>query len=128
MKAFCTSANGQLTLSLLLVAAVFAAFAIGGDTSGAVVSAALLLVFVVVVHVGRRRSGTLEVMSGIGDERTKALYTRACASMGTALSFFLPGYWLVTVAQGEPNTALSLTCAVAGVSFVVSVAVLARRG
>jgi hypothetical protein len=128
MKAFLTSATGQFVLSLVLVAAVFTAFAVGQDTSSAIVSAAILLAFVLVVFAGRRRSGTIEVMSGIGDERTKALYTRACAAMGTVLSFFLPGYWLITVAQGEPNEALTLSCAVAGVSFVVSVAVLARRG
>jgi hypothetical protein len=43
------------------------------------------------------------------------------------MSFVLPGWWLVTVAQGEPNNVLSGLCAIFGVTFVVAVAVLARR-
>ena len=39
----------------------------------------LLLAFIAVVHFGRRRSNTLEVMSGTGDERVRSLYTRAVA-------------------------------------------------
>jgi hypothetical protein len=43
------------------------------------------------------------------------------------MSFLLPGWWLVTVAQGEPNDVLSALCAIFGVTFIVAVAVLARR-
>ena len=46
-------------------------------------------------HFGRRRSDTLDVMSGIGDERAKLLYTRAVAFAGTVMSFVLPVWWLV---------------------------------
>ena len=61
----------------------------------------------VLIVVARRRSDTFDVMSGIGDERTRSLYQRAVAFAGTVMSFVLPGWWLVTVAQGEPNTTLS---------------------
>jgi hypothetical protein len=67
------------------------------------------------------------VMSGIGDERGKVLYTRAVAFAGTVMSFVLPGWWLVTIAQGDPNEVLSACCAVFGASFVLAVVVLARR-
>ena len=42
-------------------------------------------------------------MSGIGDERTRSLYRDACAFAGSVMSFVLPGWWLVTVAKGDPN-------------------------
>jgi len=127
MKAFCMSTTGQLSLGLLLVAAVFVAFTIGGDAGDGAVSAAIVLAFLVLVLFGRRRSDTLDVMSGIGDERGKFLYLRAVAFTGTVMSFVLPIWWLVTVAQGNPNDVLALCCAIFGLTFIASVVVLARR-
>jgi uncharacterized membrane protein len=122
MKALCTSTTGQL-----LVAAVFVAFAIGGDIGNGAISAAIVLAFLLLVLFGRRRSDTLDVMSGIGDERTKLLYTRAVAFAGTVMSFVLPIWWLVTIAQGDPNNVLALCCAIFGATFIGAVLVLARR-
>jgi hypothetical protein len=127
MKAFLYSANGQLTLGLILVAAVFVAFALGGNAGEGAISAAIVLAFLLLVLLGRRHSDTLDVMSGIGDERGKLLYTRAVAFAGTVMSFVLPGWWLVTIAQGDPDETLSLMCAIFGASFVLAVVVLARR-
>ena len=127
MKAFCMSTTGQLSLGLLLVAAVFVAFAVGGDAGDGAVGAAIVLAFLVLVLFGRRRSDTLDVMSGIGDERGKFLYPRAVAFTGTVMSFVLPIWWLVTVAQGDPNNVLALCCAIFGLTFITSVVVLARR-
>jgi hypothetical protein len=103
------SAKGQLSAGLVLVAAVFAAFAAGGDAGYGLVTAALVLAFLLLVYFGRRRSDTLDVMSGIGDERGRLLYTRAVAFSGTVMSFVLPIWWLVTVAQGNPNEVLSIS-------------------
>jgi archaellum biogenesis protein FlaJ (TadC family) len=128
MKAFWMSATGQLSVGLVLVAAVVVAFAVGGDATFGLVCAALVLAFLVVVYFGRRRSDTLDVMSGIGDERAKLLYTRAVAFSGTVMSFVLPSWWLVTVAQGDPDEVLSVCCAIFGATFVFAVVVLARRG
>ena len=127
MKAFLYSANGQLSLGLILVAAVFVAFAVGGDAGEGAIGAAIVLAFLLLVYFGRRRSDTLDVMSGIGDERGKLLYTRAVAFAGTVMSFVLPIWWLVTIAQGEPNDVLALCCAIFGASFILGVVVLARR-
>jgi hypothetical protein len=127
MKAFLYSANGQLVLGLILVAAVFVAFAVGGDAGEGAVGAAIVLAFLLLVYFGRRRSDTLDVMSGIGDERGKLLYTRAVAFAGTVMSFVLPGWWLVTIAKGDPDETLSLMCAIFGASFIIAVVVLARR-
>jgi len=128
MRAFWTSTTGQLGLGLLLVASVFVAFAIGDDAGSGAVSAAIVLAFLLLVLFGRRRSDTLDVMSGIGDERGKLLYTRAVAFAGTVMSFVLPIWWLVTIARGEPNDVLALCCAIFGASFIAAVVVLARRG
>ena len=127
MKAFCMSTTGQLSLGLLLVAGVFVAFAVGGDAGDGAISAVIVLAFLVLVLFGRRRSDTLDVMSGIGDERGKSLYLRAVAFTGTVMSFVLPIWWLVTVAQGDPNNVLALCCAIFGLTFITSVVVLARR-
>ena len=54
MKTFWMSASGQLTIGLVLVAAVFAAFAAGGDAAYGLVSAALVLAFLLLVYFGRR--------------------------------------------------------------------------
>ena len=121
------STTGQLSLGLLLVAGVFVAFAIGGDAGDGAISAVIVLAFLVLVLFGRRRSDTLDVMSGIGDERGKFLYLRAVAFTGTVMSFVLPIWWLVTVAQGDPNNVLALCCAIFGLTFIASVVVLARR-
>ena len=128
MRAFWLSTTGQLSLGLLLVAGVFIAFAIGDDAGSGAVSAALVLAILLVALIGRRRSDTLDVMSGIGDEHGKLLYARAVAFAGTVMSFVLPGWWLVTVAQGDPNDTLSLMCAIFAASFVLAAVVLARRG
>jgi hypothetical protein len=127
MKTFVMSPTGQLMVGLVLVAAVFVAFAVGGDAGQGAVSAAIVLAFLLLVLLGRRHSDTLDVMSGIGDERGKLLYTRAVAFAGTVMSFVLPIWCLVTIAQGEPNNVLALCCAIFGASFILGVVVLARR-
>jgi hypothetical protein len=82
---------------------------------------------IAIVHFGRRRSNTLEVMSGTGDERVRSLYMHAVAIAGTVMSFLLPAWWLVTVAKGEANNTLALLCTIFGVTFILAVVVLARR-
>ena len=127
MKAFVYSTTGQLSLGLILVAGLFVAFAIGGEVGDGAIGAAIVLAFLLLVLFGRQRSDTLDVMSGIGDERGKLLYTRAIAFAGSVMSFVLPGWWLVTVATGDPNEDLALLCAIFGATFILAVVVLARR-
>jgi hypothetical protein len=68
------------------------------------------------------------VMSGTGDERVRSLYLRAVAFTGMVMAFLLPAWWLVTVAQGDPNEVLNWLCAIYGATFVLAIVVLARRG
>jgi uncharacterized membrane protein len=121
------TATAQLVAGLLLGAAVFVAFAIGGDLGSAFISAGIVVAFVLFVHFGRRRSQALEVMGGLGDERTRHLYTGATAFAGSVMAFVLPGWWLVTVAQGDPNETLSALCAIFAVVWVGAAIVLPRR-
>jgi len=118
----------QVTGMLAITAAATTVLWIAEGFDAALPFGLVLLAFTAVVHFGRRRFNTLEVMSGTGDERIRSLYTQAVAFAGTVMSFLLPGWWLVTVAEGDPNDTLAILSAIFGVSFVVAVAVLARRG
>jgi 4-amino-4-deoxy-L-arabinose transferase-like glycosyltransferase len=118
----------QVTGMLLITAACVAVFWAAEGPEAALPFGAILLAFTALIHFGRRRSNTLEVMSGTGDERVRSLYTRAVAIAGTVMSFVLPAWWLVTVAQGDQNQTLATLCAVFGATFVVAILVLARRG
>jgi hypothetical protein len=91
------SPRAQLIGMLAIAAVTAAAFWVAEGPEAAIFSGALVGGFALLVHFGGRRSDTLEVMSGIGDERTRSLYTRAVALTGTVLSIVLPGWWLVTV-------------------------------
>ena len=117
----------QVAGMLAITAATTAVFWIAQGFDAAFPVGLVLLAFTAVVHFGRRRSNTLEVMSGTGDERVRSLYTQAVAIAGAVMSFLLPGWWLVTVAQGEANDTLAVLCAIFGATFVVAIAVLARR-
>jgi hypothetical protein len=117
----------QVAGMLLITAATTAVFWIAQGFDAALPVGVLLLAFTAVVHFGRRHSNTLEVMSGSGDERVRSLYTRAVAFAGTVMAFLLPGWWLATVAQGDPDPTLSALSAIFGLSFVAAIVVLARR-
>ncbi len=127
MKTLSTPA-AQLAMGALIAAAVFAAYLLGGQSLGdAATAGGLVLGFMVLITVARRRSDTFDVMSGIGDERTRSLYQRAVAFAGTVMSFVLPGWWLVTVAQGDADMTLGLLCAIFALSWLLAVVVLSRR-
>ena len=119
---------GLLGSGAAIAAAVVAAYLAGGEDVGtALASGAVVLAFTVLLVLARRRSDTFAVMSGIGDERTRHLYVRSVAVAGTVMSFVIPGWWLVTVAIGEPNATLSLLGVVFALSWIAAVVVLSRR-
>ena len=118
----------QVAGMLAITVATTAVFWIAQGFDAALPVALLLLAFTALVHFGRRRSNTLEVMSGTGDERIRHLYMHAVAIAGSVMAFVLPGWFLVTVAQGDPDTTLSTLSAVFGLTFIAAVVVLSRRG
>ena len=117
----------QVLGMLAITAATTAVFWTAQGFDAALPVGLVLLAFTAVVHFGRRRSNMLEVMSGTGDERVRSLYMHAVAIAGTVMSFLLPAWWLVTVAQGDQNETLAWLCAIFGVSFILAIVVLARR-
>jgi drug/metabolite transporter (DMT)-like permease len=119
--------NLQLVGLLAIAAAVIGVFWAAEGLEESLPVAALMLGLVALLHFGRGRSDTLNVMSGVGDERVRSLYTQAVAVAGTVMSFVLPGWWLVTVAQGNPSEPLTVLCALFGATFIAAVVVLARR-
>jgi hypothetical protein len=125
----CSTPAALVASGAAIAAAVVAAYLAGGQSAGeALVAGGLVLGFAVLVAVARRRSDAFAVMSGVGDERTRHLYTGSVAFAGTVMSIVLPAWWLVTVAIGEPNTTLSLLCAIFAAAWVGAVVVLSRRG
>jgi hypothetical protein len=64
----------QVVGMLAISAAVIAVFWAAEGLEEALYAGAVLLAFTALVHFGRRRSNTLEVMSGTGDERVRSLY------------------------------------------------------
>jgi hypothetical protein len=91
----------QVAGMLVITAATTAVFWIGQGFDTALPIGLIFLAFTALLHFGRRRSNTLEVMSGTGDERIRSLYERAVGITGAVIGFVLPGWWLVTVAQGD---------------------------
>jgi hypothetical protein len=122
------SPTAQLVGTLLIAAAVFVAFLIGEGAATAAVTGGLVAAFALALFFGRRRSDSIAVMSGIGDERTRHLYLRATAFTGSVMAFVLPAWWLVTVAQGDADTTLNWLCAIYGFTWMLAAVVLARRG
>jgi hypothetical protein len=118
----------QVIGMLAITAAVTTVFWIVEGFDAALPPGLVLLAFTAVVHFGRRHSNTLEVMSGTGDERVRHLYRGAIAIAGTVMAWVIPGWWLVTVAQGDQDTTLSTLSAIFGLTFIAAVVVLARRG
>ena len=118
----------QFAGMLLIAAATFAAFWIGLGFSEAWPAGLTVLAFALLVQLGRGRSATIEVLGGLGDERTSALYARASTITCGVLSFVIPGWWLGTVIGGEPNETQSQLGAIFAVTFLGAAALTARRG
>jgi hypothetical protein len=97
-------ARVALGLELLLSAAVFTAFLLADGLGSALFAGALLVSFTLVLYFGRTRSETVEVMTGIGDERTRAIATTAAAWTAHVMVTILIGWWLVALATGADET------------------------
>ena len=117
----------QLGGMLVIAAAVAAAFWIADGAKAGLLAGAWMLAFVALVHFGRNRSEALNVIGGVGDERTRSLSTRAIAFAGNVTAFVVVGWWLATVVEGDPNETLSVLGAVIGISFIGAAIVLSRR-
>jgi uncharacterized membrane protein len=118
----------QLAGMLLIAAAGTAAYWIGEGAAGGLQAGAILFAFALVIHVGRRRSATLETMSGVGDERTRALTQRATASTAYVMAVVLAGWGLVSAALGAFNPTVGALSVVYAVTWIGTCGWFARRG
>ena len=119
--------RSQVAGMLVIVAATVAVFWITKGPVMALSTAGWLLAFVLVIHFGRRRSDAIDVMSGIGDERSRFLYTRAVAFAGHVISLVVVVWWLWTQISGTTNETLSVIGVVAALSFLVGAIYYSRR-
>ena len=75
--------------------------------------------------------GRSETISGLGgpgrDERWESIDMRATAATGLLLITVVIGAWLWEIAQGHDGSPYSQLGAVAGIGYILAVAVLRRR-
>jgi hypothetical protein len=114
--------------SLALGAIMFAAFAIGGSVGDGVYAFAVMAVLAGVFAIGSSRSETLGGLGGPGrDERWAMIDLRASAAAGLVLILVVIGAWLYEIARGEDGSPYSQLGAIAGVAYIIAVAVLRWR-
>jgi hypothetical protein len=113
--------------SVFLGSLVLAAFWIGGSPWSGVISFALLAVFGALFLVGRR-SETISGLGGPGrDERWALIDTTATAFSGVVVISVLIGAWLYDIARGGDGSPYGQLMAVAGIAYLVGVAILRFR-
>jgi hypothetical protein len=111
-----------------LVAACGLAFGVGMSPLAGVLAATGMLAFTLLLALGRRQVDALRVVGGAGDERNRDLYTRSLAVAGMVLGLVVTGWYLVTVARGEPDTTLLVLAVLFAGVFVGSSVFHAARG
>jgi hypothetical protein len=105
-----------------------AAFAIGGSVGDGVYAFTVMAVLAAVFAIGSTRSETLGGLGGPGrDERWAMIDLRAGAAAGLVLILVVIGAWLYEIARGEDGSPYGQLGAIAGVAYIIAVAVLRWR-
>jgi hypothetical protein len=113
--------------ALFLGALMFGAFAIGGDV-GLGASAFGVMAALAAVFAFGGRSETLRGLGGPGrDERWASIDLRASAFAGGVLIAVVLGMFMYEVANGEDGEPYTQLGAIAGVAYIIAVAVLRKR-
>jgi hypothetical protein len=114
--------------TLFMGALVFAAFAIGGDVKNGLF-AIPLFVGIAALFFFARRNETIQGIGGPGrDERWALIDLSATAAAGAVLILVVIGCWLVEIAKGHDGSPYGQLGAVAGLAYIVAVAILRTRG
>ncbi len=114
-----------LALGLVILAAAW----VGDRTADGVRGLVVMTVLAVVFAVFGGRSDTLAGIAGPGrDERWDMIDLRASWFGGVVLLFCVLGAWLYELARGRDGEPYSQLAAIAGVAYVLALAVLRRRG
>ena len=112
---------------LFLGALMLAAFAVGGDVGQGLVSFGIMAVLGAVFLLGRRNE-TLQGLGGPGrDERWAMIDVHATALTGLVVILAIIGGWLYEIADGQDGEPFTWLGAVAGLAYILAVAVLRRR-
>ena len=113
--------------SLAIGAAMFAAFAIGGELRQGVFGLGVMAAIAALFFFGGR-SETLQGLGGPGrDERWAAIDTRATVFAGLVLVSAIVGAWLWEIAHGDDGEPYSQLGALGGLAYVVAVGFLRWR-
>ena len=111
-------------LGLLILGAFVAADDLGTGIAGLGMMVAVGFVFL----IGGRRSETLAGLGGPGrDERWQMIDLQASAASGLVLITVVIGAWLYEIATGGDGSPYTALGAIAGVAYVIAVAVLRYR-
>ena len=126
-KPFWRSRWWMPAFSLGLGAAIFVAFAIGGDPGEGVFGFGVMAALAALFFFGGR-SETLSGLGGPGrDERWESIDLRASAFAGLVTITAIIGAWLWEIAHGDDGSPYGQLGAVAGIAYIVGVAILRRR-
>jgi hypothetical protein len=120
--------QANLVVLLAITAAIVAAFWIGVGIEWAIPSAIIMLGFIAALIFGVGRSDAAEVMYGVGDERVRELHQRACASAAVVMLAVIVGWYLVTIAAGDPNNTLGTLAVLFNGTLITAAATQSRRG
>ena len=125
-----TTTRRWATTALLAVlgAAVSVATWVGGDHGFAVGLGIFYLLFCIGAYWWSRGTGDVAALLRLsGDERQRLLDIKATATAGLVTLAFCLGGAIVDLARGGSGNPWALICAVGGVAYIASLAVL-RRG
>ena len=117
----------QLLAMVGIAVATGIAFGAADSLGAGLLAGALVLLFSGLLYLGRDRFDAINVMFGAGDERSRALYTKALAFSGNVLTYVIVGWFLVTLVQGEVDQTLGVLAAVGGVAFIVGAIIASHR-
>jgi hypothetical protein len=104
------------------------AFGMGQGLVAGLLAGATMLAFTIVLALGRRRVDAIRVVGGAGDERNRDLYMRSLAVAGGVLGLTVTGWFLLSVARGEPDGTLFVLTVLFAAVFVGAGVVSSWRG
>ena len=107
---------------------VFVASWLGGQLSSGLISLAIMAAFGLLLLLVSGRSETIRGLIHRQDERIAQMDLKATAIAGLVLIMTLIVAWLVQVAQGHSGNPYSWLLAVAGLTYVLAIALFRWRG
>jgi hypothetical protein len=120
--------RADLAWYLGITAASGLAFGVGRGLLAGLLAGATMLTLTLVLALGRRRIDAVRVVGGAGDERNRDLYMRSLAVAGGVVGLAVTGWYLISVARGEPDGVLLALTVLFATVFVGAGVVSSWRG